>query len=128
MHEYSVVTELVDALLPQLEGVEGDVVAVFLKKGELRILSDRALLNAFEVVAGGTRLEGATLEIESIPTSIVCRSCAYEGPAETFSDEAFHFAVPILSCPKCGSDVEVRSGRELCVDRISMRTTADEPS
>jgi hydrogenase nickel insertion protein HypA len=126
MHEYSVVAELVDALVPQLEGVEGDVIAVFLKKGELRILSDRALKSAFEIVASGTRLEGATLEIETIPTSIACRSCAYEGPAETLADEAFHFAVPVLSCPKCGSNVEVRSGRELSVDRVSVRTTADE--
>jgi Zn finger protein HypA/HybF involved in hydrogenase expression len=42
------------------------------------------------------------------------------------SDEGFHFAVPILTCPKCGADVEIRSGRELSVDRVSLRTPVDE--
>jgi len=126
MHEYSVVAELVAALLPRLEEHPGQVCAVFLKKGDLRILSDRALCNAFEIVAQGTRLEAATLEIESVPASVACRSCSYEGPAKMLRDEEFHFAVPILSCPKCGADVEIRSGRELSVDRVSVRTPVDE--
>ena len=126
MHEYSVVVELVDALLPRLEEHEGEVISVFLKKGDLRILSDRALQNAFEVVVQGTRLEGATLEIESIPASVACRSCDYAGPAKTLEDETLHFAVPVLACPVCGADVEIRSGRELSVDRVSLRTAAGE--
>jgi hydrogenase nickel incorporation protein HypA/HybF len=126
MHEYSVVVELVEALLPRLEGHEGQVTAVYLKKGDLRILSDRALKNAFEVVIQGTRLEGATLEIESIPARIACRTCTYEGLAEVFRDEGAHFAVPILSCPKCEGDVDIRSGRELSVDRVSIRSEAAE--
>ena len=120
------VAELVDALLPRLAAHAGEVTTVFLKKGDLRILSDRALKNAFEVVAQGTRLEGATLEIESIPARVACRACLYEGLAKTLKDEAFHFAVPILTCPDCGSDVEVRSGRELSVDRVSVRTTTEK--
>jgi len=125
MHEYSVVAEIVSALLPRLEEHEGIVTAVYLKKGSLRILSDRALKNAFEVVAQGTRLEGASLEIEAIPVCVACRACGFEGAAEVLEDEAFHFAVPVLSCPACGAEVEVRSGRELSVDRVSIRT-ADE--
>lgn len=124
MHEYSVVAELVEALLPRLEEHEGRVTAVFLKKGDLRILSDRALKNAFEVVAQGTRLETATLEIESIPVRVTCRSCAYDGPARVLKDEGFHFAVPVLSCPSCGADVTVTSGRELTVDRVSIEAAA----
>jgi len=126
MHEYSVVTELVDALLPRLERHEGDIAAVYLKKGSLRILSDRALKNAFEVVAQGTRLEGASLEIEEIPARIACKTCAYEGPAEVYEDESLHFAVPVLSCPKCEGEVEIRAGRELLVDRVSIRSMLDE--
>jgi len=126
MHEYSVVAELVEALLPRLEEHEGQVTAVHLKKGELRILSDRALINAFEIVSRETRLEGASLEIESIPVSVVCERCGYEGAVKTLEDEAFHFAVPILSCPVCGADVNVISGRELSVERVSMRTAAGE--
>ncbi len=126
MHEYSVVAELVEALLPQLEEHAGEVTAVFLKKGDLRILSERALKNAFEIVAQGTRLERATLEIESIPARVACQSCSYEGPAGTLDDDGFHFAVPILACPECGSRVEIRAGRELSVDRVSLQTAVDE--
>jgi len=125
MHEYSVVTELVNALLPRLEEHVGEVTAVHLKKGDLRILSDRALKNAFDVVAQGTRLENATLEIEPISVTVACGSCGFEGPAEVIRDETFHFAVPLLSCPQCGAEVEIRSGRELMVDRVSLSTSSD---
>ena len=125
MHEYSVVAELVEALLPRLEEHAGEVTAVFLKKGDLRILSDRALKSAFVIVTQGTRLEGAALEIESIKVRVACRSCSYEGPATTLEDDGFHFAVPILACPECESRVEIRAGRELSVERVSLRTAVD---
>jgi len=126
MHEYSVASELVHALLPTVEAIDGRVVSVFLKKGELRILSDTALRNAFEILAEGTELAGARLEIESIPVRVTCPSCGYAGPVERLSDPAFHFAVPILSCPSCEAEVEIQTGRELYVDRLSVQAAAPE--
>ncbi len=125
MHEYSVVAELVEALLPRLDEHEGVVTSVYLKKGSLRILSDRALKNAFEILTEGTRLEEASLVIEAVPARVACGHCGFEGAAEVLEDEAFHFAVPVLSCPVCGGDVEIRAGRDLSIDRVSIRT-ADE--
>ncbi len=125
MHEYSVVADLVSALLPRLEEHPGEVTAVFLKRGELRILSDYALKNAFEIVAEGTRLEGASLEIEVVPVRVVCAGCGYEGSVEYLKDEAFHFIIPVLTCPRCGREVEIVSGRELTVERVSIRTPSD---
>jgi len=122
MHEYSVVRELLSLLLPRLEGVPGAIETVFLRKGELLVLSDRALEGAFEVLAAGTRLEGARLSIEPVEACLSCPSCGYEGPAERLTDEAFHFAIPILSCPRCKGEVEVVSGRELAVDRVEVST------
>jgi hydrogenase nickel incorporation protein HypA/HybF len=120
MHEYSVVDELIASLLPRLTEHRGDVTAIFLKKGELRILSDRALENAFAVLRQGTRLAGARLVVERIDAVVVCSSCGYEGTAKRFEDEAGHFSVPVLSCPSCGADVRLLSGRELYVDRVSL--------
>jgi len=125
MHEYSVVADLVSALLPRLEEHPGEVTAVFLKRGELRILSDYALKSAFEIVTEGTRLEGASLEIEVIPVRVVCEKCGYEGSVEYLKDEAFHFVIPILTCPRCGQEVRIVSGRELAVERVSIRTPSD---
>ena len=128
MHEYAVVSELIHALLPQAETIEGRIVGVILKKGELRILSDQALANAFELLAEGTPFEGARLIVELVSVSVSCLSCGYEGAVDHVSDEVFHFAVPILSCPKCQSKVDVQAGRELFVDRLSVQTPAETDS
>ena len=122
MHEYSVVTELISALLPQLEDHVGRVSGVVLVKGELRILSDTALRNAFELLSQGTRLERSELVIEPVEVRVRCRSCDYVGPAEHVREESFHFAIPILSCPTCGAEVDIEAGRELYVDRVTMQT------
>ena len=124
MHEYSVVSELISVLLPQLESHSGRVSAVVLVKGELRILSDTALRSAFELLAQETRLEGSELVIEPIEVRVHCRSCGYSGPADHVREESFHFASPILSCPTCGTAVDVEAGRELYVDRVTMQTEA----
>lgn len=126
MHEYSVAAELINALLPQIEKIEGQITGVNLKKGEMRILSDHALINAFQMLAEGTRLETAQLVIEQVPVSILCPSCGYQGNVEHASDDAFHFvAVPILTCPKCESEVDVKTGRELHVDSLTVQTPTD---
>ena len=123
MHEYSVVAELVDALSTRLEGIDGAVTKVHLRKGELRILSDRALVNAYEAVTQGTRLEGSVLVIETVPAQVRCRSCSFEGAATVLQDKTFHFAIPVLTCPSCSADVEVVAGRELTVESV----TVDDP-
>lgn len=128
MHEYAVASELINALLPQAETIGGRIVGVILKKGELRILSDQALANAFELLTEGTPFEGARLIVELVSVSVSCSSCGYEGAVDRVSDEVFHFAVPILSCPKCQSKVDVQAGRELFVDRLSVQTPAETDS
>ncbi len=118
MHEYSVVSELVSRLLENLEGIDGRILSVRLKKGELRILSDVALENAFEILRSGTRLEKARLQIETIPASVRCEGCGYGGPAAHLDEEGLHASIPILACPRCGGTVDVTSGRELLVDSV----------
>ena len=124
MHEYSVASELISALLPKIEEHSGRVRAVILVKGELRILSDEAMRNAFELLAQRTRLEGAELIVEPVGVRVRCRSCEYEGPPDHVREESFHFAIPILSCPTCGAEVDIESGRELYVDRVTIQTEA----
>jgi len=129
MHEYSVVAELVSALLPQLDGVRGRVVEVHLHKGELRVLSDIALRNAFELVVTGTRLDGATLRVHPVAAAIRCSACDFRGAPELLTEPALHFSIPVLSCPRCGGEVELTSGRELYVDTVSVEDgPAEEPT
>ncbi len=114
------VDELISSLLPRLDAIPGRVTAVFLRKGELRILSTHALQSAFELLSRGTRLDGARLEIEDVSAVVRCRACSYEGPPNRFGDERGHLAIPILSCPRCGGDVTAVAGRELCVERVAV--------
>jgi len=125
MHEYSVASELINALLPKAETIEGLIVGVILKKGEMRILSDQALANAFELLAEGTLLKKARLIVELVPVSVACAACGYKGEVDHVSDDAFYFAVPILSCPKCQSEVDMQTGRELYVDRLTVQTPTE---
>jgi Zn finger protein HypA/HybF involved in hydrogenase expression len=125
MHEYAVVDELIASLLPRLDAIPGVVSAVFVRKGELRILSDRALENAFELLSRGSRLEGARLVIEDVVAVVGCAACSYEGASKYYRDEGGHFAIPVLACPRCGAAVSVVCGRELYVDRIAIKD--DEP-
>ena len=121
MHEYAVVDELITSLLPRLETIPGEVSAVFVRKGELRILSDRALENAFELLSRGTRLESARLVVESVAVVVGCAACSYEGASTHYGDEGGHFAIPVLACPRCGAAVSVVCGRELYVDRVAIK-------
>ncbi|MEN6369478.1 MAG: hydrogenase maturation nickel metallochaperone HypA [Thermotogota bacterium] len=114
------VDELIGALVPRLAEHPGRVRTVVVRKGELRILSDHALANAFEILARGTRLEGADLVLETVATVVSCTTCGYHGPAGRFGGEDDHFSIPVLSCPQCGADVHVDAGRELYVDHVTL--------
>jgi len=124
MHEYAVVDELITSLLPRLETIPGEISAVFVRKGELRILSDRALENAFELLSRGSRLEGARLVVENVAAVVGCAACSYEGASKYYRDEGGHFAIPVLVCPRCGAAVSIVAGRELYVDRVAIKDDA----
>lgn len=120
MHEYAVVDELIGALLPRLAEHPGRVRTVVVRKGELRILSDHALVNAFEILTKGTRLEGADLLVEAVAAAVSCSACGYRGPAGRFGGEGDRFSIPVLTCPQCGASVQVDAGRELYVDHVTL--------
>ncbi len=120
MHEYTVAAELIAAVLPYAERLSGKIVAVVLRKGELRILSNHALKEAFSIASTETRLEGAGLRIETILAEVYCSHCGFRGRPETLSDLRLHLEVPILTCPECNMDVEIVAGRELLIDRLTV--------
>jgi hydrogenase nickel incorporation protein HypA/HybF len=63
------------------------------------------------MATAGTRLEGATLELETVPGRIACRTCE----AESRCDDH------VLLCG-CGSaDVSVVAGDDLVVTSVAVR-------
>jgi hydrogenase nickel incorporation protein HypA/HybF len=113
MHELSIAGAIVDAATRHGGGRRVEKVEV--KVGQLRQVVPSALEFAFALVAEGTPVEGAVLEIEHVHARGACRRCGTEQDLEGFP----------LGCPGCGSlDVDLVAGEELSIDALEL---ADEP-
>ncbi|MGQ9700716.1 MAG: hydrogenase maturation nickel metallochaperone HypA/HybF [Candidatus Bipolaricaulaceae bacterium] len=117
MHEYSLAQSLLSALLEHLAAypAPGRVVKVHVKKGELLILSEWALKEAWRILSEGTELSGAELVLENVPVQARCDSCGYAGNVRYLMEEGWHVSVPILACPRCGGKLRIVEGRELAI-------------
>lgn len=117
MHEFSLAQALIFSLQEHLakNPIPGRITKVHLRKGELLVLSEWALKEAWRILTEGTDLGGAELVLENVPVRVRCSPCGYEGEARYLVDEGWHLAVPILSCPRCGAQVEVVAGRDLAI-------------
>lgn len=126
MHEYSLAQSLLESLRAYLREhpVPGRIRKVHVRKGELLVLSEWALSEAWRILAEGTELSGSELVLENVPVRVRCPSCGYEGEARYLAEEGWHMAVPILSCPRCGAPVEILSGRDLAIVGL---TTEEDP-
>lgn len=124
MHEYSIAEELIDTLLRQVdEETLSNANSVHLEIGEIRMVSRDALSQAFKIVTEGTLLEGAGLEFEEVPLLVGCEKCDFEGKVDYEDDFSLHFSVPVLSCPECGSSVEIIEGNELTVRTLTVSSS-----
>lgn len=129
MHEYSLAHSLLEGLLEHLSThpVEGKIVRVHVRQGELLILSQEALEEAWRILTEGTPLAGSELEIEKVPVVVRCRACGYRGDARYLVEEGWHQAIPILACPKCGAQVEIVEGRDLAIVSLTVEEPTDAP-
>ncbi len=126
MHEYSLSQALLDGLTEHLQAhpVEGRVRAIHVRKGELLVLSEEALAEAWRILTEGTAVAGSELRIEKVPVKVRCPECGYAGPVEYATEEGWHFVVPILACPRCEGKAEVIAGRDLAIVGLAV----DEPN
>lgn len=109
MHELSIADAVIQTALRYAGGRH--VGRIELKVGHLRQVVPSALAFGLELVAVGTLAEGAELDIQEIPTRVLCRECAAESVVSQFP----------LRCASCDSlHVEVISGNELFVDAIEL--------
>jgi hydrogenase nickel incorporation protein HypA/HybF len=93
------------------------VTTVYLKVGHLRQVVPSALAFSFELVAQGTPVEGAQLEIEGIPARGECRACNAESRLESFP----------LRCRWCGAfDLDLIAGEELYVESLEIKEHPSE--
>ena len=114
MHELALTQSIVE-IVAQHAG-DGRVRRVTLKVGKLSCVMPDAIRFCFDVVAAGTALEGARLEIIEVPALGQCRVCGEEFVRETL------WAI----CPCGSSDFEPRAGQELLVKEYELDADAVE--
>lgn len=110
MHEVGLVEGIVDTVIQR----SGDrpVARVRVHIGTLHRTSPGPMEQAFELVTAGTSLDGATLEIVSVPVVSTCRAC---GRAEAGDQMA-------LACSGCGEiGMDYSGGEELLLESIEYR-------
>ncbi len=100
MHELPFVTELVRIAEEEAarQGLE-KVVRIDVVTGELSAIVDECVQMYFEMIAEGTRCEGAKLAFEHPPAELRCPRCGKRFP-HTHG----------FQCPECGEDAVLVKG------------------
>ncbi|NVB40868.1 hydrogenase maturation nickel metallochaperone HypA [Pseudenhygromyxa sp. WMMC2535] len=109
MHELSITRNIVATVAERARG--RTITGVTLKIGELAGIELQALRFCFDVCAEGTCLEGATLNIESIPGRGRCVAC----------DEQVALSAPIAICPcERRARLIIEAGEELLIHSMEV--------
>jgi hydrogenase nickel incorporation protein HypA/HybF len=113
MHEATIARHLVEAIARRIEdgGISGAVNRIHVRVGRLTAVVPDNLRHFFVLLAEGSAVEGAELEIEEVPVRARCRSCGTE-----FDIEGVRF-----DCLDCGSnETDVVGGRELKIVAVEV--------
>lgn len=114
MHEVSLCSQLAAAVSRATGARQVD--AVFVKVGQLRQVVPETLHHAWTFVVRGTRLEGASLHLDSVPAVLACDDCgrtARIGPELGFG------------CRACGSArTHLISGEEFVLTAVDVHDAA----
>jgi hydrogenase nickel incorporation protein HypA/HybF len=114
MHELAIAESVVQIACEHARGRR--VTAVQVAAGHLRQIVPASLAFAFELVAVGTPVEGARLELREVPARVRCRACGADTQQDGFP----------LACRTCGGfDVEVVAGEELVVEELEIEAEAE---
>jgi hydrogenase nickel incorporation protein HypA/HybF len=113
MHEVAIADALIEQVQSEIDraGASGRVARIALRVGRLSGVNPDSLRFALDLLAKGTILESARIEIAH--PSAFCRCAACESRTEIEDLEA--------RCPRCGaSDVTIEGGRDLLLESIEL--------
>ena len=121
MHEVSVVSDIVSAVLRELEKYNVvRVEEVTLVVGEMTSLGDEQLEFAYEIVTKDTKLEGSRLVIEHEKIWVRCKECDYMGEVKMLESDYGEHTIPVLACPECNGRVTVVKGQTCKVKNLKI--------
>lgn len=114
MHEVGLVDGIVESV--RQHAGERPVARVTVRIGTLHRAHAGPMEQAFELVAAGTNLEGAVLDLVQVPVVSTCRSC---GRTETGPEQA-------VVCQACGGvSIAYAGGDELTLESIEYRAPVE---
>jgi hydrogenase nickel incorporation protein HypA/HybF len=108
MHELGLTEEIVAAASEAGEGRQ--VTRIVLEIGKLSVVSPDAIRFCFALVAEGTAVSGAVLDIREIPGRARCRACSRE----------LELDQPFGRCECGASDLEWLAGEELKIKELEV--------
>ncbi|HVV82460.1 MAG TPA: hydrogenase maturation nickel metallochaperone HypA [Kofleriaceae bacterium] len=109
MHEYSIVSALVDQVAQAAEPRGARVQRVHVAIGELAGVDIELLRTAFDTFRARTVCEDAELEVRPVAAAWRCARC----------DAAIE-AGAVLRCPGCGRPARLTAGDEIVLERIEL--------
>jgi hydrogenase nickel incorporation protein HypA/HybF len=113
VHEVGLVDGIVEAV--QRRAGDRPVARFRVRIGTLHRASQGPMDQALELVAAGTNLDGATMELIQVPVTLTCRSCGASAESDDLG--------PV--CAACGStELDHRGGDELILESIEYAAPA----
>lgn len=114
-------SSLVEVVLDEIRKHNAQAVEeVELEIGELTLLGKEQCLFSYAVLSKDGPLEGSKLTIKEKKAKVKCPECGYKGPIAKSDDPKDHFRFPRFSCPECGGNVEVISGRDCVITNLRL--------
>ena len=113
MHEVTIVQSVIEQVEQQVDrcGHDGRVTRLNLSVGRLSGVNVDSIRFAFEMLAPGTLLEAAALEIAEPAAVCCCRACGRRTEIDELEFE----------CPVCASgEITVEGGRDLLIRTIEL--------
>ncbi len=114
MHEYSLMKDVIDVILKQLEEnplkSNEAVKEISFSIGALDIHSEESFKQAFVNLILETPLKGSKLNLTIVPGHLKCDKCGFDKPCPLDSGDG-HEAMPVAECPGCGHLIHIQGGR-----------------
>jgi len=122
MHEYSLMKNIVDTVIEEANRRKAKSVSeVHIVIGELAFVGEEQARMWFDLLKEKTILKRARLFMEEEKGKVKCPNCSYEGSIENLDVADHHAAFPAIGCPKCGSPVEIISGKDCIVKTVKLK-------
>lgn len=119
MHEYSICTRIVDAVLEEMSRLHPPprrLHKIRIVVGRLHQIVPDYLATAYEMLTRDTPAEGSEMELDVRPVTARCRACTWEGPIEP----------PFFRCGGCEAfEVDVTGGKELYLEHLQVEQDED---